>query len=131
MAGSASSIPTVTEWPLERLSRSLLGRLRDRSVGDLGEDWRQEDVRRLRDRSDLHVDVIAKVLEPLDTSLLATFERYGRGGRVPRERVGAASMSGAVWNGRSAIRFSVSNWRTSERNLERALDAFEAASVKV
>ena len=44
---------------------------------------------------------------------------------------GEAWMSGTVWNGRSAIRLSVSNWRTSERDIERALDAFAAALVAI
>lgn len=43
------------------------------------------------------------------------------------QRGGEAWMSGTVWDGRSAIRLSVSNWRTSERDVERALDAFAAA----
>ena len=45
------------------------------------------------------------------------------------QRGGEAWMSGTVWDGRSAIRLSVSNWRTSERDIERALDAFDGALV--
>jgi glutamate/tyrosine decarboxylase-like PLP-dependent enzyme len=40
---------------------------------------------------------------------------------------GEAWMSGTVWDGRSAIRLSVSNWRTNERDIERTLAAFETA----
>ncbi|HXF98310.1 MAG TPA: aminotransferase class V-fold PLP-dependent enzyme [Gaiellaceae bacterium] len=40
---------------------------------------------------------------------------------------GEAWMSGTVWQGRPAIRLSVSNWRTSERDVERTLAAFERA----
>ena len=45
------------------------------------------------------------------------------------QRGGEAWMSGTVWDGRSAIRLSVSNWRTTERDIERALDAFDVALV--
>jgi glutamate/tyrosine decarboxylase-like PLP-dependent enzyme len=40
---------------------------------------------------------------------------------------GEAWMSGTTWDGRAAIRLSVSNWRTSERDIERTVAAFEAA----
>jgi len=40
---------------------------------------------------------------------------------------GEAWMSGTVWNGRPAIRLSVSNWRTTEADIERTVAAFEAA----
>ena len=40
---------------------------------------------------------------------------------------GEAWMSGTVWDERKAIRISVSNWQTSEDDVERALAAFEAA----
>ncbi len=38
-------------------------------------------------------------------------------------------MSGTVWEGRRAIRISVSNWSTSERDVDRALSAFAAAAA--
>jgi glutamate/tyrosine decarboxylase-like PLP-dependent enzyme len=44
---------------------------------------------------------------------------------------GDAWLGGTSWDGRSAIRLSVSNWRTSERDIERTLAAFEAASRAV
>ena len=37
-------------------------------------------------------------------------------------------MSGTVWEGRSAIRLSVSNWQTSDADVERTLDAFVYAT---
>jgi glutamate/tyrosine decarboxylase-like PLP-dependent enzyme len=40
---------------------------------------------------------------------------------------GEAWMAGTTWDGRAAIRLSVSNWRTSERDIERTLAAFEHA----
>jgi glutamate/tyrosine decarboxylase-like PLP-dependent enzyme len=42
---------------------------------------------------------------------------------------GEAWMSGTTWDGRAAIRLSVSNWRTSERDIERTLAAFRSALV--
>ena len=40
---------------------------------------------------------------------------------------GEAWMSGTMWDGRFAIRLSVSNWRTDESDIERAVSAFVAA----
>jgi hypothetical protein len=42
---------------------------------------------------------------------------------------GEAWMSGTKWDGRSAIRLSVSSWRTTERDIARTVAAFEAALV--
>jgi len=42
---------------------------------------------------------------------------------------GEAWMSGTNWTGRSAIRISVSNWRTSEEDVARTVAAFERALV--
>jgi glutamate/tyrosine decarboxylase-like PLP-dependent enzyme len=41
---------------------------------------------------------------------------------------GEVWLGGTTWEGRPAIRLSVSNWRTSERDIERTLAAFEAAT---
>ena len=40
---------------------------------------------------------------------------------------GEAWMSGTTWDGCAAIRLSVSNWRTSEADIDRAVAAFETA----
>jgi glutamate/tyrosine decarboxylase-like PLP-dependent enzyme len=40
---------------------------------------------------------------------------------------GEAWMSGTIWDGRAAIRISVSNWRTSDEDVARTVAAFEAA----
>ncbi|MBA2643167.1 MAG: aspartate aminotransferase family protein [Actinobacteria bacterium] len=40
---------------------------------------------------------------------------------------GEAWMSGTTWDGRAAIRLSVSNWRTSEADIERTVEAFDTA----
>ena len=40
---------------------------------------------------------------------------------------GEAWLSGTTWDGRRAIRISVSNWQTSDEDVERTVAAFEAA----
>ena len=42
---------------------------------------------------------------------------------------GEAWMSGTTWDGHAAIRLSVSNWRTTEADVERTVAAFAAALV--
>jgi glutamate/tyrosine decarboxylase-like PLP-dependent enzyme len=42
---------------------------------------------------------------------------------------GEAWMSGSVWDGRQAIRLSVSNWQTSDDDIDRTLAAFRAAAT--
>jgi glutamate/tyrosine decarboxylase-like PLP-dependent enzyme len=44
---------------------------------------------------------------------------------------GEAWTSGTTRNGRKAIRFSVSNWQTSERDVERTIAAFAAARTRL
>jgi glutamate/tyrosine decarboxylase-like PLP-dependent enzyme len=45
---------------------------------------------------------------------------------------GTCLMTGTVWNGRAAMRISVSNWQTSAGDVERSLDAIRrAASLPV
>ena len=44
---------------------------------------------------------------------------------------GEAWMSGTTWDGRAAIRLSVSNWRTTETDVDRTVAAFENALVAV
>jgi len=45
------------------------------------------------------------------------------------QRSGEAWLSGTTWDGRKAIRVSVSNWQTSEDDVSRLLFAFEAAAA--
>jgi hypothetical protein len=40
---------------------------------------------------------------------------------------GEAWMGGTMWDGRPAIRISVSNWRTTSDDVERTVAAFETA----
>jgi glutamate/tyrosine decarboxylase-like PLP-dependent enzyme len=44
---------------------------------------------------------------------------------------GEAWMAGTTWDGRPAIRLSVSNWRTSEADIARTVRAFERALTAV
>lgn len=44
---------------------------------------------------------------------------------------GEAWMGGTEWDGRAAIRVSVSNWRTSEEDIDRTVAAFERALAAV
>ena len=45
------------------------------------------------------------------------------------QRSGEAWMSGTTWDGRFAIRISVSNWRTSDADVSRTVAAFEHAAA--
>jgi len=42
---------------------------------------------------------------------------------------GEAWMGGTMWDGRAAIRISVSSWKTTEADIDRTVAAFEAARV--
>jgi glutamate/tyrosine decarboxylase-like PLP-dependent enzyme len=44
---------------------------------------------------------------------------------------GEAWMGGTMWDGRAAIRVSVSGWRTTEADIDRTVAAFESALVAV
>jgi glutamate/tyrosine decarboxylase-like PLP-dependent enzyme len=44
------------------------------------------------------------------------------------QRSGVAWMSGSVWDGRQAIRISVSNWQTAEDDIDRTVAAFRELS---
>ena len=43
---------------------------------------------------------------------------------------GEAWMGGTMWDGRAAIRISVSNWMTTEADIDRTVAAFEAAHLQ-
>jgi glutamate/tyrosine decarboxylase-like PLP-dependent enzyme len=45
------------------------------------------------------------------------------------QRGGEAWMGGTTWEGRTAIRLSVSSWRTTESDIDRTVAAFEGALV--
>jgi len=44
------------------------------------------------------------------------------------QQSGVAWMSGSTWAGRQAIRLSVSNWQTTEEDIDRTVAAFAAAA---
>jgi glutamate/tyrosine decarboxylase-like PLP-dependent enzyme len=61
--------------------------------------------------------------------VLFRFEANKRTDEVVRrvQDSGEAWLSGTVWDGRRAIRISVSNWQTSDDDVDRAVAAFRAA----
>jgi glutamate/tyrosine decarboxylase-like PLP-dependent enzyme len=61
--------------------------------------------------------------------VLFRFESDERTDEIMRrvQESGEAWLSGTVWEGRRAIRISVSNWQTSDDDVARTLAAFEAA----
>jgi glutamate/tyrosine decarboxylase-like PLP-dependent enzyme len=62
--------------------------------------------------------------------VLVRFETDERTAEVLRlvQGSGEAWMSGTIWDGRSAIRLSVSNWQTSDDDIARTVAAFERAA---
>ena len=61
--------------------------------------------------------------------VLFRFESDERTDEIVRrvQESGEAWLSGTVWDGRRAIRISVSNWQTSEDDVSRTVAAFRAA----
>jgi cysteine sulfinate desulfinase/cysteine desulfurase-like protein len=47
------------------------------------------------------------------------------------QQSGEAWMGGTTWDGRAAIRLSVSSWRTTEADIDRTVAAFETALATV
>ena len=45
------------------------------------------------------------------------------------QRTGDVWLSGTMWDGRAAIRVSVSNWQTSDDDVDRLVGAFRDAVV--
>jgi glutamate/tyrosine decarboxylase-like PLP-dependent enzyme len=73
----------------------------------------------------------AEVLnEVVLNQVLFRFESDERTTAIMRrvQESGEAWMSGTVWDGRQAIRLSVSNWQTSDEDVDRTLAAFAAAA---
>jgi glutamate/tyrosine decarboxylase-like PLP-dependent enzyme len=74
----------------------------------------------------------AKLLnEVVLNQVLFRFESDERTAEILRrvQASGEAWMSGSVWDGRQAIRLSVSNWQTSDEDIDRTLAAFRAAAA--
>jgi glutamate/tyrosine decarboxylase-like PLP-dependent enzyme len=64
--------------------------------------------------------------------VLFRFESDGRTDEVLAavQRSGDAWMSGTTWDGRRAIRLSVSNWQTGDEEIDLALAAFRRAAAQ-
>jgi len=65
------------------------------------------------------------------TQVCASFGTDERTEEVVRRMLedGTAWMTGSTWHGRSVLRISVSNWSTTEQDVERSLDAVRRAVV--
>jgi len=99
-----------------------------RSLGRTG-------IAELVERTCAHARTFAARLEVMGAEVLNTVElnqvlfRFADDARTEAvlagvQASGEAWMSGTVWDDRPAIRISVSNWETSEQDVERALAAF-------
>jgi len=74
----------------------------------------------------------ATVLNDVDfTQVCATFGSDRRTEEVVRRLLadGTAWMSGSTWHDQSVLRISVSNWSTTENDVERSLDAVRKAVI--
>ena len=74
----------------------------------------------------------AAVLNDVDfTQVCATFGTDERTEEVVRRLLadGTAWMTGSTWRGQSVLRISVSNWSTTENDVERSLDAVRKAVI--
>ena len=75
-------------------------------------------------------DLGAEVLNDVELNqVLFRFGSDSETNEILREvqESGEAWMSGTTWDGRAAIRISVSNWQTSDEDVERTLAAYRAA----
>ena len=65
--------------------------------------------------------------------VLFRFESDDRTDGVLRavQEAGDVWMSGTIWDGRRAIRLSVSNWQTEDEEVDLALDAFRTAASQL
>ena len=99
-----------------------------RSLGRTG-------IAELVERTCAHAKTFAARLEVIGAEVLNSVElnqvlfRFADDARTEAvlaavQESGEAWMSGTVWEGRPAIRISVSNWQTSEDDVERTLAAF-------
>ena len=74
----------------------------------------------------------ADVLNEVEfTQVCATFGTDERTDEVVRRLLadGTTWMSGSSWHGRRVLRVSVSNWSTTDRDIERSLDALRAVAA--
>ena len=122
----------------------LLGRLGDCAVGDLGDDSRirqlgRSGVAELVERCCAHAQRFAKQVAELpgcellnEVVLNQVRFRFADDGTTDAalaavQASGEAFPSGTTWDGRRAIRLSVSGWRTTEADIDRTVAAFAVA----
>jgi glutamate/tyrosine decarboxylase-like PLP-dependent enzyme len=76
------------------------------------------------------LDGVEVLNEVVLNQVLFRFETDERTDRVLREvqDAGEVWMSGTTWDGRRAVRISVSNWQTTDEEIDLALEAFRTAS---
>jgi len=106
------------------------------ALGSLGRSGLAELVERTCDCARRFAEGIAELegVEVLNdvvlNQVLFRFESDDRTDGVLRavQEAGDVWMSGTIWDGRRAIRLSVSNWQTDDEEIDLALDAFRAAA---
>ncbi|MBA3734748.1 MAG: aspartate aminotransferase family protein [Actinobacteria bacterium] len=78
----------------------------------------------------VELDGVELVNEVVLNQVLFRFENDARTDEVLRavQEAGDVWMSGTTWNGRRAIRVSVSNWQTNDDEIDLALESFRTAS---
>ena len=78
----------------------------------------------------VELDSVELVNDVVLNQVLFRFESEARTDEVLRtvQEAGDVWMSGTTWDGRRAIRVSVSNWQTEDNEIDLALEAFRTAS---
>jgi glutamate/tyrosine decarboxylase-like PLP-dependent enzyme len=132
--GEADAVRDQVDWTPE-FSRRARGFTVYAALRSLGRDG----VREIVERTCAHARRFAEELARLPgfellnevvlNQVLFRFESDERTDDVVRrvQESGEAWLSGTVWDGRRAIRISVSNWQTSDEDVERTVAAFGAA----
>lgn len=104
---------------LRSLGRSGVAELVDRCCAHARR--AAEELARLPGAQVLNEVVLNQVLFRFET------DEQTQGALVAVQRSGEAWLSGTTWEERPAIRVSVSNWQTSDGDIERLVEAFRAA----
>ena len=132
-----STVRDQVDWVPE-FSRRARGFAVYAALKSLGRDGLAELVertcacaRRFADRI-VQVDGAEVLNEVVLNQVLFRFESDERTDAVLRavQDAGDVWMSGTVWDGRRAIRVSVSNWQTGDEEIDLALDSFRRAAAQ-
>ena len=77
------------------------------------------------------IDGVTVLNDVVFTQVCATFGTDQRAEEVVRRMLedGTAWMTGSTWRDQSVLRISVSNWSTTENDVERSLDAVRKAAI--